>query len=62
MKTAINEDKIILPTKVFLLNSPKSTEKEAKAHINITKKGALSLLWPSAKNSFFILLFIVASG
>ena len=44
IKTAINEDKIILLTKVFLLNSPKSTEKAAKAHINNTKKGALSLL------------------
>ena len=44
IKTAINEHKIILLTKTFLLNSPKSIEKAAKAHINITKKGALSLL------------------
>ena len=44
MKTAINEDRIILLAKAFLLNSPKSTEKAAKAHINTTKKGELSLL------------------
>ena len=44
IKTAINEQKIILLTNTFLLNSPKSIEKEAKAHINITKKGELSLL------------------
>ena len=44
IKTAINEHRIILLTKTFLLNSPKSIEKAAKAHINNTKKGELSLL------------------
>ncbi len=43
-KTAINEHRIILLAKTFLLNSPKSIEKAAKAHINNTKKGELSLL------------------
>ena len=42
--TAINEHRIILLAKTFLLNSPKSIEKAAKAHINNTKKGELSLL------------------
>ena len=42
--TAKNEHKIILLTKTFLLNSPKSIENAAKEHINITKKGELSLL------------------
>ena len=51
-KTAINEHRIILLAKTFLLNSPKSIEKAAKAHINITKKGELSLLWASAKIHF----------
>ena len=44
IKTAINEQRIILLAKTFLLNSPKSIEKAAKAHINNTKKGELSLL------------------
>ena len=62
VNTAVIEQKIIFPTIPFLDFSPNNTEKEAKVHIKSTNKGELSLLCPSAKNSFLILLEKLLSG